>query len=259
MAEGASNTDGASIRIGGVDIDRARARSAAAQYLAAQGHRFGYPAYDAFDAGSGPFRVGDGDQLTPVLLNVPVSVKTFYSLTDVRGKLDAWLKKVPPDARLIDAGPDELGLLGELFAVLDDGQRRPHLSGAVLAKVMHRKRPAFVPLYDRHVDHCYRGAPGAPITKDVKRPWRQFMPLLGQAMIHDLRREAGYLAEVVAMATNPVITTLRALDIVAWQAGRSSGPKPGLWSNDVPDEFEATEDSSDTPDGVVLADLDDSV
>ncbi len=252
MADGNGNTGGVSIRIGGVDIDRARARAAAGQYLAAQGHRFGYPAYDSFDAGSGPFRLGDGDQLTPVLLNVPVSVKTFYSLSDLRGRLDAWLGKVPPDARLSDAGPDELALLGELFAVLDGGQRRPHLSGAVLAKVMHRKRPAFVPLYDRHVDHCYRGAPGAPITRDVKRPWSEFMPLLGQAMIEDLRREADYLAEVVAMATNPVITTLRALDIVAWQAGRSSGPKPGLWSNDVPDEFEVGGDGD-------LADLDESV
>jgi hypothetical protein len=256
VTEATNVTGGVSIRIGGVDIDRARARSAAAQYLAAQGHRFGYPAYDAFDAGSGPFRVGDGDQLTPVLLNVPVSVKTFYSLSDLRPQLDAWLTKVPPDARLIDSSSDELALLGELFAVLDGGQRRPHLSGAVLAKVMHRKRPAFVPLYDRHVDHCYRGAPGAPITRDVRRPWSEFMPLLGLAMIQDLRREADYLAEVVAMATNPVITPLRALDIVAWQAGRSSGPKPGLWSNDVPDEFDDVEDTGENADPV---DLDDSV
>ena len=256
MTEGASRPStpaGTSIRIGGVDIDRERARSAAAQYLAAQGHRFGYPAYDAFDGGAGRFRVGDGDQLTPVLLNVPVSVKTFYSLTDLRPQLESWLTKVPPDARLIDAGSAELTLLGELFEVLDGGQRRPHLSGAVLAKVMHRKRPAFVPLYDRHVDHCYRGAPGAPITKDVRRPWSEFMPLLGAAMIEDLRREADYLAEVVAMATTPVITTLRALDIVAWQAGRSTGPKPGLWSNDVPDEFDDTEDAADP------VDLDESV
>ena len=255
MTDSVSTTGAVPIRIGGVDIDRSRARSAAVQYLAAQGHRFGYPAYDAFDAGSGPFRLGDGDQLTPVLLNVPVSVKTFYSLSDLRPRLDAWLAKVAPDARLIDAGPAELALLGELFEVLDGGQRRPHLSGAVLAKVMHRKRPAFVPLYDRHVDHCYRGTPDSPITRDVKRPWSEFMPLLGAAMIEDLRREADFLAEVVALATKPVITSLRALDIVAWQAGRSSGPKPGLWSNDVPDEFEDTEGAtSGEP-----VDLDDSV
>lgn len=241
-----------SIRIGGVDIDRDRARNAAAQYLAAVGHRFGYPAYDAFDSGAGAFRVGDGDLLTPVLLNVPVSVKTFYSLTDLREQLDGWLLGVPADARLIDAGPAELALLGELFSVLDAGQRRPHIRGSVLAKVMHRKRPAFVPLYDRHVDHCYRGAEGAPITRDTKRQWSEFMPLLGKAMIEDLRRERDYLSEVMAMAKNPVITQLRALDIVAWQAGRSSGPKPGLWSNDVPDEFEHVPDDD-------VVDLDDAV
>ncbi len=252
MADSARPMGSDSIRIGGVDIDRDRARAAAAQYLAAVGHRFGYPAYDGFESDSGPFRVGDGDLLTPVLLNVPVSVKTFYSLSDLRERLDAWLLRVPVDTRLIDAGPAELALLGDLFAVLDGGQRRPHIRGAVLAKVIHRKRPAFVPLYDRHVDHCYRGAEGAPITKDPKRSWSEFMPMLGTAMIEDLKREADYLAEVVQMAGNPVITPLRALDIVAWQAGRSSGPKPGLWSNDVPDEFEHVPDDD-------LVDLDDSV
>jgi hypothetical protein len=252
VAEGASSVGAGPIRIGGVDINRERAQAAAAQYLAAVGHRFGYPAYDGFDSGSGPFRVGDGDLLTPVLLNVAVSVKTFCALSDLRELLDAWLSRVPVDARLIDAGPSELALLGELFAVLDGGQRRPHVRGSVLAKVMHRKRPGFVPLYDRHVDHCYRGADSAPVTKDTKWQWSEFMPMLGAAMIEDLRCEADYLAEVVAMAKNPTITPLRALDIVAWQAGRSSGPKPGLWSNDVPDEFEHVPDDD-------LVDLEDSV
>ncbi len=238
-----------SIRIGGVDIDRQRATSAAAQYLAAQGHRFGYPAYDAFDSGSGRFKVGDGDFLSPGLLNVPVSIKTFYSLADLRPQLEDWLLRVPVDARLIEAGDAELALLSELFSVLEAGPRRPHIRGAVLAKVMHRKRPAFIPLYDRHVDYCYRGASGAPIVPDNKRPWSEFIPLLGRAMIADLHREAAYLADVVAMATAPVITPLRALDIVAWQAGRISGPKPGLWSNDAPEEFE------DVPDDDLLAEL----
>ncbi len=252
MTAAVSTTTTSSIRIGGVDIDRDRATSAAAQYLAARGHRFGYPAYDGFDSGAGAFRVGDGDFLTPVLLNVPVSVKTFYALSDLREKLDGWLLRVPPDARLIDAGPAELAELGALFAVLDGVERRPHIRGSVLAKVMHRKRPGFVPLYDRHVDHCYRGGPDAPITKDRRRPWAELIQLLGTAMIADLRREASYLSEVVAMATNPAITPLRALDIVAWQAGRSTGPKPGLWSNDVPDEFEHVPDDE-------LVDLDDGI
>lgn len=240
------------LRVGGVDIDRDRARAAAAQYLAAAGHRFGYPAYDAFDGGAGSYRIGDGDLLTPVLLNVPVSVKTFYALADLRPRLNDWLLRVPPDARLLDAGPPELELLGDLFGILDGERRRPHIRGSVLAKVMHRKRPGFVPLYDRHVDHCYRGADGAPITRDTRRPWREFIQLLGAAMGQDLRREQEYLAGVVAMATDPVITPLRALDIVAWQAGRSTGPRPGLWSNDVPEEFE------DVPDDD-LADLDEAV
>ena len=136
--------------------------------------------------------------------------------------------------------------------MLDTGDRRPHLRGSVLAKVMHRKRPGFVPMYDRHVDQCYRGAADAPISRDTKRPWGEFLPMLGRAMIADLKRESGYLSEVVAMATAPVITPLRALDIVAWQAGRASGPKPGLWSDDAVEEFDPADDDD-------LVDLDDSV
>lgn len=233
------------IRIGGVDIDREQALAAAGQYLAAQGHRFGYPAYDIFDSGAGPFHVGDGDLLTPVLLNVPMSIKNFYSLAALREELDDWLLRVPVDARLMDAGPGELTVLSELFGLLDAETRRPHIRGSILAKVMHRKRPAFVPLYDRHVDHCYRMAESAPIKPNPRRSWQDFVPMLGQAMIVDLRREAEVLAEVVAMASAPVITPLRALDIVAWQAGRRSGPKPGLWSNDAPEEFEDTFDDED--------------
>ncbi|AZI57220.1 hypothetical protein EH165_02650 [Nakamurella antarctica] len=233
MSEGANQTDKTLIHIGGVGIGRELVLTAAREYLAAQGGRFGYPAYDAFEAGGGPGRISDGDFLAPALLNAPVNIKAFYSLESIRLQLEGWLKKVPVDARLVDAGSDGLALLGELFSVLDAKPRLPHARGSVLAKVMHRKRPAFVPLYDRYVDFCYRGSENAPISVDRGRTWQQFAPLLGQAMINDLQRERDFLAEVVALAQGPVITPLRALDILAWQAGRTSSPKPGLWTKSL--------------------------
>lgn len=240
------------IRLGGVEIDRAAALQGASHYLGRRRHRFGYPAYDAFDSGSGPFRLGDADFLAPVLLNVKVSVKDFYALSDLRPWLDDWLARVPVDARLAEAGPAELELLGELFGVLDRPAKE-RARGSILTKVMHRKRPAFVPLYDRHVDYCYRGATAAPLAKDPRRSWGVFLPQLGAALIADLSREAQLLAEVVALAPSPPITSLRALDIVAWQVGRSVGPRPGLWSGDTADD-RPSDDGDEA-----LADLTDEV
>lgn len=222
--------DSGLIHIGGVGIDRESVRAAAAEYLAAQGGRFGYPAFDAYEAGGGPGRLSDGDFLAPCLLNAPVNIKAFYSLVSIRPQLESWLQKVPADARLDDAGDAGLALLGELFSVLDAKPKLPHARGSILAKVMHRKRPAFVPLYDRYVDYCYRGSENAPVPVDRQRSWADFVPLLGAAMIADLNREREYLAQVAALAQGPVITPLRALDICAWQAGRTTSPKPGLWT-----------------------------
>jgi hypothetical protein len=224
------------LRIGGVDLDRRSAHEGAANYLSGEGG-FGYPAYDAFDAGAGPWRLSDGDLLAPALLNVTVRIPAFYALIAARVELEAWLAKVPTDQRLLDAGPDELSLLGELFAVLDDGLTG--VRGTTLAKIMHRKRPAFVPLYDSNIWRSYVGATNAPVRQDRRRKWREFLPLLAGAMVEDLNREHDWLGEIAALAAGSVpVTTLRVLDIIAWQAGRT------LDIPDDPSDHEPVADST---------------
>lgn len=208
------------LRVGGRSVDRLQARDLARRYLSGSG-AFGYPAYDAFDAGAGPWRLSDGDLLAPALLNVTVRVPAFYALTDVRPRLELWLTQVPPDLKLTEAGPPGVPLLAELFALIDQGL--PGVGGTTLAKIMHRKRPAFVPLYDRYVHECYVGAHGFPVPRARSRTWREFIHLLGPAMVDDLQRENAWMAEVAQLAAGPVpVTTLRVLDIVAWQAGRQA-------------------------------------
>ena len=111
----------------------------------------------------------------------------------------------------------------------------------ILAKVMHRKRPAFIPLYDRFVDYCYRGVENAPIPNDRKRGWRAFLPLLGQAHHRRPAGRRGLLREVAALASGPVITPLRALDIVAWHAGRSR-IGPAIWTTPTSPEILPVDD-----------------
>jgi hypothetical protein len=226
------------LRIGGVDVDRTSALDSARSYLQRR-DRFGYPAYDSFGS-DGPWRISDADIVAPVLLNAEMNSRTFYALDAIRPHLERWLVDVPLDARLVEAGPTELAKLGDLFSVLDSDDLPVNARGSILAKVMHRKRPAFIPLYDRFVDYCYRGADEAPVAKDRRRTWQQFLPLLGAAIIDDLTNSADFFAEVAALANGPVITPLRALDIVAWHAGRSR-IGAAIWS--APHRAEATEPS----------------
>lgn len=240
------------VRIGGVEVERALALQSASSYLNRR-DRFGYPAYDSFGSEGGPWQISDADLVAPVLLNAEMNSRTFYALEGIRDHLENWLLMVPLDARLSEAGPAELAQLGELFSVLDSDNLPVDARGSLLAKVMHRKRPAFIPLYDRFVDYCYRGAENAPIPKDRTRGWRAFLPLLGQGIINDLHTGQEFFGEVAALARGPVITELRALDIVAWHAGRSH-IGPAIWSAASPAE---AEDSSNAEHELAPLELDD--
>lgn len=123
---------------------------------------------------------------------------------------------------LVTADPADLDRLGELFAVLD-GKGISGARGAVLSKLLHRKRPAFIPLYDKQVGLVYQSGADAPVPAVKDRTWREFTPLCASALQVDLRRDLPYWKEIAALAVDPQITPLRALDIVAWWAER---PEP---------------------------------
>lgn len=98
--------------------------------------------------------------------------------------------------------------------------------GTVLAKVLHRKRPRFVPLYDEQVRAVYQDGPAATISHAPRgsRSWAEFIVLFGTAVQADLRCEQPFWQQIADLAPGPKITPLRALDIVAWWAGRSLAP-----------------------------------
>jgi len=210
------------LRIGGVVVDRDDALARARRYLT-DGTGWAYPAYDAYEQERAAGPLTDADLLAPVLLNVNrMTIRTYEALQAVRTELDQHLARIPPDLDLADAAPDDLAVLGDLFAVLD-GPSVWGAKGTVLAKVLHRKRPRFIALYDEQVRSVYQDGPDAPVPpppRRTRRAWREFVVLYAAAVQQDLRREADLWAEIAAMAPGPPITALRALDIVAWQAGQ---------------------------------------
>lgn len=155
-----------------------------------------------------------------------MKIKTYESLQNKRAALDEHLARIPLDLDLVDADADDLAVLGDMFAVLD-GPGVWGAKGTVLAKVLHRKRPRFVPLYDEQVRAVYQDGPDAPVPpppRRTRRAWEDFVVLFAAAVQDDLRREKDFWAEIVSMASEPPITSLRALDIVAWKAGQRSRP-----------------------------------
>ncbi|MER7805422.1 DUF6308 family protein [Streptomyces parvulus] len=86
-------------------------------------------------------------------------------------------------------------------------------------KIMHRKRPLFLPLYDTQVYACYCG-PGAryPIKKSPQRTWAQFLRLLGDAMARDLDEQPDTWKTLMGCAPHGG-SVLRVLDVVAWNLG----------------------------------------
>jgi hypothetical protein len=208
------------LRIGGVVVDRADAFKHASRYLTG-GSGWAYPSYDGYEADRATGPLTDADLLAPVLLNVNhLKIETYEALQAVRPTLDDVLARIPPDLDLADATEVQLPLLGELFSVLD-GAGIPGARGTVLSKVLHRKRPRFIPLYDEQVRAIYQDGNAAPVPPHQGRTWSAFVVQFAAAVQDDLRREAPFWAQIAALAPGPPITPLRALDIVAWSAGRS--------------------------------------
>ncbi|WP_283514952.1 DUF6308 family protein [Streptomyces sp. H10-C2] len=128
------------------------------------GKPFAYPAYDRLVTGSGPDELNDGDLLAPLLLNAPLTITAVYSLQAVCRTLERGLAAVPPDLTLEVAVTEgrHRPLLEDLIGVLDIPGAVPGVQLTTLTKVLHRKRPLFVPLFDKRVKAHYYGQKPEP-------------------------------------------------------------------------------------------------
>lgn len=200
-------------------------------YLDAERNRthpepYAFPAYDQFDAEHNqPGRLTDADFLAPVLLNVGISIRSFYALQGVRQRLENSLLDIG-DLALTEASDQQLrSLVPPIYSVLDDPKIKPHgIEGTKLSKVVHRKRPNFLVLHDQWVERCYLGTDAVPRNKE--RSWAEYMVLLSMAIRDDLTTQNESwrsLQSGSAPADVQAITLPRLLDIVAWHAGRQLG------------------------------------
>lgn len=186
---------------------------------------FAYPAYDGYPGSAGP-ELAPQDLFAPALLNVPLySLRTYYELLDALPRINERLRSVPARLSLADAGDDVLARATQVYEVLDGPDAPFGVSMTTLAKIVHRKRPQLLPLWDDHIAECYLrvGPQGGPrIQPDSRRGWRDFATVWMPTVRQDLREhlEAWDALARLTPAHEPSITPLRALDIVGWHLGQ---------------------------------------
>ncbi|MFG2560058.1 DUF6308 family protein [Streptomyces sp. NPDC048496] len=220
------------IRVGGHRIPVATAAAWISRYFDEKanmdaasvmgGNPYAYPLYDRMDTGSGPDELNDGDLLAPLLVNAGPTIKAVFNLQAVRPELEAALTRVPLDLTLQSAVADGVHrpLLEPLVRILDRPGGVPGVRGTTLMKILHRKRPHFVPLYDSRVYDCYCGTSGDhPLRPDRKRTWVEFFAVLAEAMVADLDSQPQQW-KVIAVNAPEDVSLLRVLDVVAWNLGR---------------------------------------
>ena len=210
-----TRSEPATLLVGGMRVDQAAAREFARRYLdPATG--WAYPAYYDHERARGP--LVDTDFLAPVLLNVRMGIPTYRNLLAVRDELQHKLDRLP-ERGLLEATADDIAKIADLYTVVDDG-RTTGAQATTLSKVLHRKRPDLIPLYDDQVGTTYKRSPEAPVARgDASRPWKEMMRLFVPAVRDDLLAQQDFHEEIASFAAVPVVTPLRALDIIAWWAG----------------------------------------
>jgi hypothetical protein len=180
---------------------------------------YAYPAYDTLVT-NGSAELVDGDLLAPALMGVDLDRARFRLLREMLPALEG-VADLPPVA-LQDADDDHVLCVAGIFGMLDEPRYAGRgVRGTIVSKVLHRKRPDLVPLYDSRIFEAYT-APGA-IPRSTDRSWQQFMAMLCMQMRADLRAEAAAFVELERLAADAgaPVTRLRILDVLVWRTAEA--------------------------------------
>ena len=175
--------------------------------------------YDAYRAENRYDPLDQPDLLAPMLLGVQnLSTNAYRWLTAQIAPINEILGRIDPETSLGDPDPD-LTPLSDLFALLDDDS--PYgVRMTILSKILHRKRPHLIPLWDQHSLTCYSGGSDCPVPEQRGRSRCEYALDITRAMHADLCTGKPLWAELTALSAAGELTELRALDIVAWTIGQ---------------------------------------
>jgi hypothetical protein len=146
------------------------------------------------------------DEVTPedvsaaAVLNMRFARATLEGLLAARGVIREGLERLPIDLSIEEASDEELDVIDDLLAGLCDGTgpyafKIPEATRAQISKVLHRKRPRLIPLYDRIIADRYAFGLG---DKKLGRGRGFLEAVRDDLRLDDNRRTLGYPGEARA-------------------------------------------------------------
>ena len=206
------------LKVGGATVELDEAKGWARTYLVDRPRTSAYPAYDGYPGSAGD-SVGPQDLLAVALLNVSNNpLPVYYGLESLMAPLNERLEDPALAGDLASANGETLEAIVRLFGVLEFTPAK-YVRLTTLSKVLHRKRPALLPLFDDNIGYCYSGCTGAPVPHEDGRSRADYRRAWLAALQNDLATQLSHWEEIAAMAPGPKITPLRALDIIGWELG----------------------------------------
>lgn len=158
------------------------------------------------------------DLIAVTMLSVEIRREVaLHILVANQDRLSELLRKVPTDLDLVDVDP--AGITPEwpawrlyhwLIAV-------PHLGRTTVTKLIARKRPRLIPIFDTEINRVLglnNGAHWAPLAAELQSRNRQ---------VHNRLVELHASAQLA-----PEVSPLRVLDVLAWRVGKGHADSLGL-------------------------------
>lgn len=206
------------VRVGGASRPWSEVEVHVKDYLSGTGG-WAYPAYDTYPGTPGS-EVGEADLLAVCLLNAGQNpIPTYYGLQGLIPAMNNSLAKLPADETFAEASQETLSGIADLFGILDDTPTS-QVGKTKLMKVLHRKRPELIPLFDENIRRCYSEIGDPPVPAMKRRSHRDFAIAWLPALQQDLREQEQTWNRIASYASSVPITPLRALDIVGWWMGK---------------------------------------
>lgn len=178
-------------------------------------------AYGYFDCvGTDSAQIGPVDVVACAALHGGLSREDLAWFPEASASLASLLEQIDPDLSLSGASPEQLDLLEGLpdLARLSTPSAPDGIGISLLSKVLHRKRPALIPLFDRSVTERYRLVTG----RKGETAWAPLVHALRADLLRPDNLEVlGELRdELAGEVEGPVPTALRLLDIAVWMDER---------------------------------------
>lgn len=205
------------------------------EYVSEYG-RWSYPAYDGYLRDAPTDDVRQQDLLAASLLNAGQQpIPTYYGLLALLPEINRRLADPRLMGPLNEADDDTLEAIADLYGILDEHPQH-QVQLTKLSKVLHRKRPDLLPLYDENIRRCYfEFGDSVRVTPVKRRKDRARMLAWLPEVRKDLRDGLQTWNDLAALAGNPTISPLRALDILGWRLVDEATPrkKRGMVRNET--------------------------